>query len=665
MKYERIAAAALLGIFPGAAGLNHSTPALFPHVPIPEPPGGSCPRPCSESGPAGSHWGQVHRLRTLDRCDKALLLDKNIMTPLERDDGTTGLRACTADTYEEDYGPPCGTGAAARPSKADVQLLFAKSSGGNSTSSPTDAAEGAKELAKNLKVDPTCQKVTRFAMKGSAIVGVFVGSEIRKSSVVPLVEKYVEYIESAGDSLPPIIAAQLCGPKGRRGSRHSFGIIADTTRNLQAVHDALGQWHNAECLDGLEAGDTWADQDFEIIPATAITMGARISISDADTISNATSNSTAIPSSSIIESLDAPSGTSKVFSMSATASKPGTTGGPEESETGVTLSTSGKAASEPEETTPANFQDQTPSSPRSHLLPRAECKAYEVSGGDDCWSIATDKCGLKNLAALYELNPGGKKMCDKGIVPGDHFCCTKGTMPDFSPEPNNDGTCKHVLVDDGDTCDTLAKDTCGIKPKQFYEYNGGGKSAFCNKLERRQIMCCSSGKKPDLRPKKKKDGTCFWVAIKNKLCAELQTEFFLKDGDFDKFNKGKTWGWVGCNRLTEGQRICLSEGEPPMPASNPAAVCGPSVVGTQKPTNGTKVANLNQCPLNACCSTWGQCGTTGIVRTSIVHGFPVPCPYNMLTAAVLRGYHCRRHTRNRKERNRRLHLQLWNRNCQQ
>lgn len=30
--------------------------------------------------------------------------------------------------------------------------------------------------------------------------------------------------------------------------------------------------------------------------------------------------------------------------------------------------------------------------------------------------------------------------------------------------------------------------------------------------------------------------------------------------------------------------------------------------GTQKPTNGTKLADLNPCPLNVCCNIWGQCG---------------------------------------------------------
>ncbi len=56
--------------------------------------------------------------------------------------------------------------------------------------------------------------------------------------------------------------------------------------------------------------------------------------------------------------------------------------------------------------------------------------------------------------------------------------------------------------------------------------------------------------------------------------------------------------------------MCLSSGSSPMPASLSNAVCGPQVIGTLAPTDGTSLADLNPCPLNACCDIWGQCGTT-------------------------------------------------------
>lgn len=77
----------------------------------------------------------------------------------------------------------------------------------------------------------------------------------------------------------------------------------------------------------------------------------------------------------------------------------------------------------------------------------------------------------------------------------------------------------------------------------------------------------------------------------------------------ESFNK-LTWGWAGCQNLQIGQAFCLSSGSPPMPAANPNAICGPQVPGTQPPADMSKLADLNPCPLNACCNIWGQCGTT-------------------------------------------------------
>ncbi|KAK4146129.1 glycoside hydrolase superfamily [Dichotomopilus funicola] len=48
-----------------------------------------------------------------------------------------------------------------------------------------------------------------------------------------------------------------------------------------------------------------------------------------------------------------------------------------------------------------------------------------------------------------------------------------------------------------------------------------------------------------------------------------------------------------------------------MPAAVDNAICGPQKPGTVRPSDkNINLAALNPCPLNACCNTWGQCGTT-------------------------------------------------------
>lgn len=47
-----------------------------------------------------------------------------------------------------------------------------------------------------------------------------------------------------------------------------------------------------------------------------------------------------------------------------------------------------------------------------------------------------------------------------------------------------------------------------------------------------------------------------------------------------------------------------------MPAVISNAVCGPQVNGTATAPHGADLSTLNECPLNASCDIWGQCGVT-------------------------------------------------------
>jgi len=173
------------------------------------------------------------------------------------------------------------------------------------------------------------------------------------------------------------------------------------------------------------------------------------------------------------------------------------------------------------------------------LHARANCKTEEVHGGDSCASLAS-RCGISG-ALLSQYNPQ-KDLCST-LKPKQHVCCSTGTMPDFSPQPQSDGTCNTYKVQNNDGC---------------------------------------------------------W---------DLADTHYLQQQDIENFNKN-TWGWAGCVNLQAGQLICLSKGIPPMPAAIQGTTCGPQVPGTQKPTGGTALADLNPCPLNACCDVWGFCGTT-------------------------------------------------------
>ncbi|KXJ85657.1 hypothetical protein Micbo1qcDRAFT_127692 [Microdochium bolleyi] len=170
--------------------------------------------------------------------------------------------------------------------------------------------------------------------------------------------------------------------------------------------------------------------------------------------------------------------------------------------------------------------------------------------------------------------------------------------------------CRVEAVYAGDSCSKIAQ-RCGISLADFNKYNPD--PTTCNPLQQGGRVCCSAGSLPDIRPEPEAPGECrSYVVQKDEPCAVLAAKFGIKVTDIEKWNSGKdrTWGWLGCGTVYAGTKICLSEGNPPMPAPMANAVCGPTAPLATRPTDGTPLKDALPCPLNACCNVWGQCGIT-------------------------------------------------------
>ncbi|EFW98972.1 class 5 chitinase chi100 [Grosmannia clavigera kw1407] len=180
--------------------------------------------------------------------------------------------------------------------------------------------------------------------------------------------------------------------------------------------------------------------------------------------------------------------------------------------------------------------------------------------------------------------------------------------------------CTAIKVVSGDSCWALSQ-RCGISAADFTKYNP--EANLCATLTPGQHVCCSAGTLPDFKPKPNANGTCAtYTVVADDSCSAIGAAYGLTNDDIEGFNTN-TWGWNGCSLLYVGANICLSSGDPPMPAALANALCGPQKPGTTVPTSGThNLSSLNPCPLNACCDVWGQCGITKEFCTDTNTGAP-------------------------------------------
>nr|CAE84954.1 chitin binding protein [Debaryomyces robertsiae] len=158
-------------------------------------------------------------------------------------------------------------------------------------------------------------------------------------------------------------------------------------------------------------------------------------------------------------------------------------------------------------------------------------------------------------------------------------------------------TCSYVKIKSGQT----AYSACGSKvsAKDLEKFNP---NTNINNLKIGQIICCTSGSMPNLKPSPNGDGSCKTYIVKSgDSCDSISSSYYpLSVKDIEQFNS-KNYGWKGCSKLQKDYKLCLSSGTTPRPTPNPKAECGPLAPGDKY---------NSKCPLNACCSEFGFCGLT-------------------------------------------------------
>ncbi|ETS82692.1 hypothetical protein PFICI_04568 [Pestalotiopsis fici W106-1] len=562
-----------------------------------------CPVTCDTA--AGGAWSVYTNVKRVEACDKHMLLDFALHNPLDDPSTTVKIRACTlpdevpsvsrrlVDRDTDADSDLCVAGA----SSIDVSLDVASSGNGSYFTYAT--ANALAQVSSYLSA--SCDLSQVFSYSTGSIVGVFVGAAIDNGgSTTAVLAELIDMVNNTDTVTPEIMFAQRCVSEG--SSKHTFGVAINNAADLSWVQSSVQSWSNGLCLNASSLTSAETSQ----IANTTIYEYTHPAV----TLSNITvihPNSTATTSGTITASLTSSATGSSGTADLGTSTSTGLSSDAETS-SGTLLST----ASTSESTGTSTAAAVTPPGPTQTGIV-STCNAYAIpTSGQGCWDFANDN-GI-TTDELYEWNPA--------IGDCENFWADEAYCVGVSSSEKRDHVitarnplryqwkrdeCDTTQIYSGDTCTSLTAE-CGVSLDDFESYNDG----LCDDpLSPGQHVCCSEGDLPDYTPQMYDNGTCYtYVVNTGDTCSDIGAAVGLTITEIEEFNNGTTWGWNGCGDLLADAKICLSEGDPPLPNAVANAECGPTVPGTEMPTDGTALADLNPCPLNACCDIWGQCGIT-------------------------------------------------------
>jgi hypothetical protein len=124
------------------------------------------------------------------------------------------------------------------------------------------------------------------------------------------------------------------------------------------------------------------------------------------------------------------------------------------------------------------------------------CSYIQVQADDGCWALA-DRCGISQ-DTLTQYNTIDD-FCNTLKV-DQYVCCSEGSLPDFSPKPDDDGNCYVYIIQPDDTCDDIAKAN-KMESDKIDDYNSLTWGYMgCNALQKYQAICLSEGMPPFPEP---------------------------------------------------------------------------------------------------------------------------------------------------------------------
>ncbi|CAK7212940.1 hypothetical protein SCUCBS95973_001630 [Sporothrix curviconia] len=433
------------GLFGGAVASSVSL--RQPASPLYRSRNNVCPTSCVTAGPNPANWTVYNNLQDLQSCTQTIFYHVSIFDMVETP-GPHRIYACTS--YGTSKTPDASAAAAdtaiAGTNTTTSNATFTIGHWDENTPEGVDLravskqvrrflAAGYTSLGSSSSSSSSSSSIAQvlFAQTTSSTVGLYVGKAVQ--NVAATVNGALSTMESqlaAANATSGTVALELCGAEHGYDADHVIGFIATSNTSFTPVQQVLQSWANATCID------------FN----STMSFGSTVAFSAplAVPAANSTLNSTLSSNNTLSARSLHLRGSSRHQTLHDGAV----------------------------------------------LAKRADCTTVQVVSGDSCASLAT-KCGI-SAADFTTYNPSST-LCSS-LTPGQHVCCSAGTLPDFAPQPNADGSCYAYTVVANDNCAGLAA-TYDLTTAEIEAYNNQtwGWSG-CSNVLLGAVICLSTGSPP-------------------------------------------------------------------------------------------------------------------------------------------------------------------------
>jgi hypothetical protein len=477
----------------------------------------ACPARCSSTGPFSGNWSVYHSIGQFESCDETVFYDFALIDRV--DDASTNHRIYACTSLGQDWTNPPATVKHRATSSAGVTTNVTYSIGyWNGTSGASNIA-GAKVITPQLRqfllngFAPTKGPAILLASAGVSTFGLYVGEGLQNQAVGKFaLQAFENVLSSVEFHNAASLAMQYC-PPGQTAD-HVFGFIAVADKSFAKVQDALKSWSSGVCLPLPKSEDitglaTFVTPLLKQIP----TRSNFTSTSAASAISHVWHNSSATTGSkpvlsggsvlkpkSCLHSSIIPSKTLDIVPV-VTSSRitptrsrlDQTVQSPLVSRSSNTLhiTNASRNSSIVSVSRPA-VRETNPRRNVHEIMPRADCSTTQVVAGDGCASLA-QKCGISGVD-FTSYNPGSN-FC-ASLQPSQHVCCSAGSLPNFAPKPNSDGSCATYTVQSNDNCANIAiKYSLTVDQLSKLNVNTWGWNG-CSNIWLGTIICISTGSSP-------------------------------------------------------------------------------------------------------------------------------------------------------------------------